>query len=110
MSHPPPFRTTRAFDNCFENHDGNEVAVAIFRRAMRNEKIARNLGRYMDRALAEACADRMANIPTWGLADAAHQTRARKQAAFQTWPSTQTAPLSPDQSRLHVADPPLDPG
>jgi hypothetical protein len=36
---------TLAFDNCFENYDGDEVAVAIVRRAKRNEKIARNLDR-----------------------------------------------------------------
>ncbi len=44
--------TTRAFDNCFENDDGDAVAAAIMRRAEKNEKLRENLPRYLDLALA----------------------------------------------------------
>lgn len=80
---------TRAFDNCFENHDGDEVSAAIIRRASRNPKIARNLDRYINRVLAEACAARLAHIPTRKLAAAARESRAQAQAridaSFDAW-------------------------
>jgi hypothetical protein len=71
---------TRAFDNCFESYDGDEVSVALIRRAQRNPKIARNLDRYINRVLAEACAARMAHIPTRKLAAAAAATRASRKS------------------------------
>ncbi len=74
-------RPTRAFDNCFENYDGDEVSVAILRRAQRNPRIARNLDRYINRVLAEASAARMAHIPTRKLAAAAAATRANRKSA-----------------------------
>lgn len=55
---------SRAFDNCFENHDGDEVATVIVRRARRNPKIASNLHRYLNMASVEAAALRLADVPT----------------------------------------------
>lgn len=41
-------RTTRSFDSCFENHDGEAVAAALMRRAEKNEKLRTNLPRYIN--------------------------------------------------------------
>ncbi len=38
---------TRAFDNCFKNHDSDEVATAIVRRSRKNGRLAANLQRYL---------------------------------------------------------------
>jgi hypothetical protein len=42
--------TTRNFDNCFENWDGDAVAVALYRRARKNPKLRAALWRYIGRA------------------------------------------------------------
>lgn len=47
----------RAFDNCFENNDGDAVALAMLRRAATNAKLARNLWRYLSRATVEPLAE-----------------------------------------------------
>ena len=46
-------RTTRTFDSCFENHDGDAVALALFRRAQRrpNTKLCANLWRYLSQTM-----------------------------------------------------------
>jgi hypothetical protein len=51
-------RLCRAFDSCFENYDGDAVAVAILRQAATNPDLARNFGRYLNRPRAEADAER----------------------------------------------------
>ncbi|MBA3448358.1 MAG: hypothetical protein H0T56_12265 [Pseudaminobacter sp.] len=76
---------SRAFDNCFENHDGDEVAVVIVRRACRNPKIAANLHRYLDMASVKAAAQRLADVPTRKLSLVARETRARKEAESRAW-------------------------
>lgn len=40
-------RTSREFDNCFENGDGNQVVAALVQRAQKNERLAANLWRYI---------------------------------------------------------------
>lgn len=76
---------SRAFDNCFENHDGDEVATAILRRAGKNARIAANLHRYLNLASAEVAARRLADIPTRKLSVVARETRAKKAAEFKAW-------------------------
>jgi len=73
-------RPTRAFDNCFENWDGDEVATVIVRRARKNQRLAANLHRYLSVASIEAAAERLANVPTGKLPDVARATRARCKA------------------------------
>lgn len=53
-------RTSRAFDSCFEMHDGDAVAVALMRRAEARPgtKLAANLWRYLSRSTVEAAAAR----------------------------------------------------
>lgn len=71
---------SRAFDNCFENDDGDQVAVAILRRSRKNARLAANLTGYLNVRLAEECDHRMADVPTRKLADAARQARSRAMA------------------------------
>ncbi len=75
-------RPTRAFDNCFENYDGDEVATAILRRSKKNVRLAANLQRYLSLASIEAAAERLADVPTRKLPEVARQTRARQKAEF----------------------------
>lgn len=76
---------TRAFDNCFENYDGDEVATVILRRSRKNARLAANLERYLSLSSIEAAADRLADVPTCKLPEVARQTRARRQAEFDAW-------------------------
>lgn len=78
-------RPTRAFDNCFENYDGDEVATAILRRSRKNARLAANLKRYLGLASIEAAAERLADVPTRKLPEIARQTRARRKAEFNAW-------------------------
>lgn len=75
-------RPTRAFDSCFENYDGDEVATAILRRSRKNARLAANLHRYLSLASIEAAAERLADIPTRKLSEAARQTRVAGKAEF----------------------------
>lgn len=72
--------STRSFDNCFENFDGSEVAVAVYRRSLKNPKIAANLFRYLAREITMADVERLKDIPTRELPKVAAETRARRRA------------------------------
>lgn len=76
---------TRAFDNCFENYDGDEIAKVIVRRARKNRRLAANLHRYLSITSIEAAAARLADVPTRKLPDVARKTRARRKADFEAW-------------------------
>lgn len=78
-------RPTRAFDDCFENWDGDEVATVIVRRARKNQRLAANLHRYLGIASIEEAAERLAHVPTRKLPDVARQSRARHKAEFEAW-------------------------
>lgn len=71
-------RTSRAFDNCFENYDGDAVCAALIRRAAKNEKLAENLFRYVCRSSAEEAA---AKLQGRNLTEAAAEMRAKAAAA-----------------------------
>jgi hypothetical protein len=78
-------RPTRAFDNCFENYDGDEVATAILRRSRKNVRLSANLHRYLSLASIKVAAERLADVPTRKLPDDARQSRARGKAEFDAW-------------------------
>lgn len=42
-------RSTRRFDSCFEMHDGDAVATALYRRARKNPKLRAVLFKYLSR-------------------------------------------------------------
>lgn len=66
--------TTRRFDSCFENDDGDAVVTALYRRAQLRPlgRLAANLWRYVARDSAEpvAIANAGRNLLTW-----AHELR-----------------------------------
>lgn len=71
---------TRAFDNCFENDDGAEVAVIIYRRSLRNPRIERNIWRYLNEADTMKDVARLAHVRTPDMADHAAASRAARAA------------------------------
>jgi hypothetical protein len=97
-------RPTRAFDNCFENYDGDEVATAILRRSKKNARLAANLQRYLSLASIEAAAERLADVPTRKLPEIARQTRARRKAEFDAWFEQQRTSDAVDIDGVTVAD------
>lgn len=97
-------RPTRAFDNCFENYDGDEVATAILRRSKKNARLAANLQRYLSLASIEAAAERLANVPTRKLPEIARQTRARRKAEFDVWFEQQRTSDAGETAGVNVAD------
>jgi tRNA-dihydrouridine synthase len=77
-------RTTRNFDNCFEMYDGDAVAVAVYRRAMHNPKLRRNIWRYITResVVKKAWASRRksrADLKTWAAELRAEANRKREE-------------------------------
>ena len=74
--------TSRSFDNCFENYDGDAVAAALVRRAQKNERLAANLFRYINRDTATAAAARLEGQK---LATAARAMRAKARAENEAW-------------------------
>lgn len=70
------YNTTRYFDTCFEMYDGDIVAVALYRRAEKNPKLAAALPRYLDASLREQTLAEYAHVPTRQLANAARERRA----------------------------------
>lgn len=74
--------TSRSFDNCFENNDGDAVAAALVRRAQKNERLRTNLFRYVCEATATEAAKRLEGQK---LATAARAMRAASKAKFDAW-------------------------
>jgi hypothetical protein len=100
-------RPTRAFDNCFENWDGDEVATVIVRRARKNQRLAANLHRYLSIACIEAAAARLADVPTRKLPDVARATRARCRAESDAWFEDRRQTNPPAESgEIHLASQP----
>jgi hypothetical protein len=97
-------RPTRAFDSCFENYDGDEVATAILRRSKKNARLAANLRRYLSLASIEAAAERLADVPTRKLPEIARQTRARRKAEFDAWFEQQRTNDAGETGGITVAD------
>jgi hypothetical protein len=100
-------RPTRAFDNCFENYDGDEVATALLRRSKKNARLAANLHRYLSMASIEAAAERLADVSTRSLPEVARQTRARRRAEFNAWLEQQRTidAVEPDETIADAGTP-----
>lgn len=80
--HRPWRCLTRAFDNCFENDHGDEVATAFLRRSRSNARLAADLPRYLRFISIEAVTVRQADVPTRKLTDVARQSRTCGKAEF----------------------------
>lgn len=81
-------RTSRGFDNCFENSDGNAVVAALLRRAEKNPKLAANLPRYIN---AKSLVDLKGAYAGRNLVDVAREQRAESEARFQAMLAAQDA-------------------
>lgn len=75
-------RTSRTFDSCFENNDGSEVAVAVYRRSLKNPKIAANIFRYLAKEITMDDVERLKAVSTRDLAKSAAESRARSKRQF----------------------------
>ena len=75
-------RSSRGFDNCFENYDGDAVATALYRRAQKapDGDLARNLWRYLSKGTVEPVA--LANAHRTNLSQWARELRAE---AAKVW-------------------------
>lgn len=75
---------SRTFDSCFENHDGDAVAVALARRAHARPdgRLARNMWCYLSRDSVAAARRRYADAPAVTLTAWAADLRAEARAAF----------------------------
>ena len=76
---------SRAFDTCFEMHDGAEVAAMLIRRAERNPKLAANLFRYIAKDRAMEAAAKLSHVSSRDMAAQARRTREREAAASLRW-------------------------
>lgn len=74
--------TSRNFNNCFENHDGDEVAAILVRRAESNPRLAANLWRYLGKDSVMDAVERLKDIPTRQMAAHAAVTRERCRREF----------------------------
>jgi hypothetical protein len=70
--------SSRSFDNCFENCDGDAVVAALVRRAEKNERLAANLPKYIN---ASSLAEAKGRFPGQKLAAVAREMRARRKVA-----------------------------
>lgn len=74
---------TRSFDNCFENYDGDEVAVAVLRRSQNNPAIAKNIDKFLK--IDQAAIDRLKDVPTRKLAAEARKSREKARIEHDRW-------------------------
>ena len=85
-------RTTRTFDTCFEMHDGDVVAVALFRRAEANPKgaLAKNLFKYICEDLTRRNVDTYSHVKTRNLKHEAAALRTKAKKEFEVFMAAQT--------------------
>ena len=78
-------RTSRSFDNCFENYDGDAVATALYRRAQKapDGDLARNLWRYLSKDTVEPVS--LANAHRTNLFQWARELRAEAKRGILAW-------------------------
>ncbi len=69
---------TRNFDTCCEMWDGDAVVVAVYRRSLKNPKIAANIWRYFNRESVMEAVAKLDGVTD--LAAAARRARAANQA------------------------------
>lgn len=74
---------TRHFDTCFEMYDGVEVAVAVYRRSLRNPKLAANIWTYLGRDMVMRNVETLKDVATRDLPAHAAQSRASAKAAAE---------------------------
>lgn len=98
--------TSRAFDSCFENYDGDAVVYSLIKRAKKNEKLAANLPHYI-------CATSLAELDgRFDGQDIVEVARGMQQRAYMgptdepTPPESATHAPQDDAQATHVANQP----
>ena len=78
-------RSSRGFDNCFENYDGDAVATALYRRAQKapDGDLARNLWCYLSKDTVEPVS--LANAHRTNLSQWARELRAEAKRGILAW-------------------------
>ena len=76
------YSTTRHFDTCFEMYDGDVVACALYRRALKNPKLADAIPKYLNQSMREETLARYSNISTRGLTEEARKIREEMRNKF----------------------------
>jgi hypothetical protein len=76
---------TRHFDTCFEMHDGDMVALALWRRAQSNPKLAERIPRYLNVDLRDELLARYADLPARKMAETARQMREKAKRDFDAF-------------------------
>jgi hypothetical protein len=70
---------TRHFDTAFEMSDGDAVAVAVYRRSLKNKKLAANIWKGLGKDSVMQAVERLKDVPTHKLAEAARMEREENQ-------------------------------
>ena len=73
--------TTRRFDGCFENDDGDQVVTALYRRARKNDRLKQNIWRYLARESVVETAFKLRRVRD--LKASAAESRKRANEAFE---------------------------
>lgn len=71
---------TRGFDDCFEMFDGDAVGVAVYRRSLKNPRLAANLWQAINREIVLANVEKYKEVPTRKLPELAARLRQEAQA------------------------------
>ncbi|MCK6625533.1 MAG: hypothetical protein L6R45_10200 [Anaerolineae bacterium] len=66
---------TRGFDDCFEMFDGDAVAVAIYRRSLKNERLAANIWKALAQDSIMGQVEKYKDVPTRKLPELAARLR-----------------------------------
>ena len=83
--------TSRSFDGCFENYDGDAVVVALYRRAQNKPdgKLARNIWRYLAKDSVTEMAAKYADLSRVELVVLADSMRVDARREFETFMAQQ---------------------
>lgn len=95
-------RSSRGFDNCFENNDGDAVATALYRRAQKapDSDLARNLWRYLSKDTVEPVA--LANAHRTNLSQWARELRTEAAKAWEAVMRPYRSELTPAGEQLVI--------
>jgi hypothetical protein len=96
-------RNTRTFDTCFEMHDGDAVAVAVYRRSRRNPALCANLYRYLDRGTLVRAAWQNRRRSTRSLPAWAAELRRKSEETFAAMMAKQAAEKAARQAATAAA-------
>lgn len=102
---------TRHFDTTAEMGDGDAVVVAVYRRSLKNPKLAKNIWRGFGRESVMEAVERLRDVPTRKLAEEARRQReeTRRRARGEAEPEPPPASAEPEKAAAEEEpSPPAD--